>query len=56
MKQPIDIIMTDKNNTVLYSFKHVKKNKIIIKPKVYYTYEFPNNFINKNIKKIEIKK
>ena len=55
MKEPIDIIMTDKYNNILYIFKNVKKNKIIIKPKVYYTYEFPNNFIN-NINKIEITK
>lgn len=56
MKESIDIIMTDKNNNILYSFKNVPKNKIIIKPKVYYTYEFPNNFINNNINKLEIKK
>ena len=46
MKEPIDVVMTDKNNKVLYIFKNIKKNKIIIKKNVYFTYEFPNNFIN----------
>ena len=54
MKENIDIVMTDKNNNILYIFNNVKKNKIIIKKHVYYAYEFPNNFIDKNIKKIEI--
>ena len=54
MKEPIDIIMTDKNNNILYIYKSINKNKIIIKPKVYYTYEFPNNFIKDNITKIII--
>ena len=46
MKENIDIVMTNKNNEVLYIFKNVKKNKIIIKKNVYFTYEFPSNFIN----------
>jgi len=46
MKKNLDIVMTDKNNNVLYVFKNVKKNKIIIKPKAYFTYEFPSGFIN----------
>ena len=54
MKKNIDIVMTDKNNNVLYIFKNIPKNKIIIKKNVYYTYEFPNNFIQTNIKKIDI--
>ena len=54
MKEPIDIIMTDKFNNILYIFRNIDKNKIIIKPKVYYTYEFPNNYIDNNTKKIEI--
>ena len=54
MKENIDIVMTDINNNVLYIFKNLKKNKIIIKKDVYYTYEFPNNFIDKDIKKIDI--
>ena len=55
MKEPIDIIMTDKFNNILYIFRKVNKNKIIIKPKVYYTYEFPNNFIPNNVDKIIIR-
>lgn len=55
MKENIDIVMTDKNNQVIYILKNVNKNKIIIKKNVYYTYEFPNNFININLKKIIIK-
>ena len=55
MKENIDIVMTDKYNNVLYIYKNVNKNKIIIKKNVYWTYEFPNNFIDNNIKKIEIK-
>lgn len=55
MKESIDIVMTDKNNNVLYIYKNFKKNKVLIKKNVYYTYEFPNNFIDSNIKKIEIK-
>ena len=54
MKEKIDIVMTDKNNNVLYIFKNFNKNKIIIKKNVYYTYEIPNNFINSNIKKIKL--
>ena len=56
MKENIDIVITDKDNNVLYIINNLDKNKIIIKPNVYYTYEFPNNFIDKNIKKIIIKK
>ena len=45
MKEKIDIVMTDQNNNVLFIYKNLNKNKIIIKKGVYYTYEFPNNFI-----------
>lgn len=46
MKEPIDVVMTDKNNKVLYIKKNMKKNRIILpKKRVYNTYEFPNNFI-----------
>ncbi|MBQ8891522.1 MAG: DUF192 domain-containing protein [Bacilli bacterium] len=55
MKEKIDIIMTDRHNNVLFILKNVPKNKVIIKKNVYYTYEFPNNFIDKDIKKIKIK-
>ncbi len=46
MKEKIDIVMTDKNNKVIYIKKNMKKNRIILpKKNVYYTYEFPSNFI-----------
>lgn len=50
MKTNIDVILTDKNNKILYIFKNIKPNKIILpKRKVKYTYEMPVNYI-KNIK------
>jgi len=45
MKEKIDIVMTDKNNKVIYIFKNIEKNKIIIKHDTYFTYEFPSNFL-----------
>ena len=48
MKESIDIILTDKNYKILYLYKNLKKNKIILpKKKVYYTIELPNNSIKK---------
>ncbi len=48
MKIPIDVILTDKNNKILYIYKNLKPNKIIMpKRKVKYTYEIPINKINK---------
>lgn len=50
MKKNIDIIMTDKNNKVLYIFNNFKKNRIILpKKNVYYTYELPQGYNNYNI-------
>ena len=50
MKTNIDIILTDKNDIVLYIYRNIKPNKIILpKIKVKYTYEMPVNYI-KNIK------
>lgn len=50
MKTNIDVILTDKNNKILYIYKNIKPNKIILpKRKVKYTYEMPVNYI-KNIK------
>ena len=47
MKENIDVYMTDKDNKVLYIYKDLKKNKIILpKRKVYYTYELPVNVFN----------
>ena len=54
MRECIDVVLTDKDNNVLFIYKSLKPNRIVFpKKKVYYTYEFPNNFINLNIKKIE---
>ncbi len=42
MCQPIDIVMTDKNYTILYLYSHFRSEKIIFpKKKVYYTFELP---------------
>lgn len=47
MKEKIDVYMTDKNNKVLYIYKNLKQNKIILpKRKVYNTYELPINILN----------
>ena len=44
MKENIDVIMTDKNNKILYYYNNLKPNKIILPKKgVYNTYEFPAN-------------
>lgn len=48
MFQPIDIIMTDKNNNILYTYPNFKPNRIILPKKdVYYTYELPIGSIKK---------
>lgn len=50
MKENIDVVMTNKNNKVIFIKKNMKKNRIILPKKgVYNTYEFPANFI-KNLK------
>jgi len=44
MLKPIDIIMTDKNNKVIYIYRNLKPFRIIFpKKNVYFTYEFPIN-------------
>ena len=46
MKEKIDVVMTDKNNKIIYIKKNMKRNRIILpKKNVYYTYELPSNFI-----------
>lgn len=41
MYQPVDVVMTDKNNRILYFYQNLKPWKIIWPKKgVYYTYEF----------------
>lgn len=55
MKSNIDVILTDKHNNVLYTYKDLKRRKIILPKKdVYYIYELPPNTINEDIKKIRI--
>ncbi len=50
MKTNIDVILTDKEDKILYIYRNLKPNKIILpKRKVKYTYEMPVNYI-KNIK------
>lgn len=52
MFQPIDVIMADIDNNVLYLYENLKPNKIILpKKNVYWTYELPIE----SIKKIESK-
>lgn len=57
--QKVDVIMTDKNNKILYLYINLKTEKIIFyKKKVYNTYIFPSN-ICKNLeigKKLKIEK
>ena len=44
MFEKIDVIMTNKENKVLYIYNNLKPFKIILpKKNVYYTYELPNN-------------
>lgn len=47
MFQPIDVIMTDKNQKILYMWESLNSENIILpKKNVYYTYELPINSIN----------
>lgn len=47
MKLPIDVFLTDKNNTVLYIYRNISPNKIILPKKgVKYTYEVKSGVIN----------
>ena len=56
MKTDIDVIMTDKDNNVLYLFKCLKPWKVIPPKKgVYSTYEFPAGSIKGDIKKVIVK-
>ena len=44
MKECIDVYLTDRNYKVLYVYKCLKPNKIVLpKKSVFYTYEFPLN-------------
>lgn len=49
MFKAIDVVLTDKNNMILYIYKNVKPNRIIWPKKgVFYTYELPSNTVIKN--------
>jgi uncharacterized membrane protein (UPF0127 family) len=48
MYQPIDVVMTDIDNNILFTFENLKANKIILPKKgVYKTYELPVGSIKK---------
>lgn len=50
MKTNIDVYLADKNKKIVYIYKNLKPNKIILpKKNIKYTYETPANFL-KNIK------
>ena len=47
MREPIDVIMIDNDNNVVYFEKNLKRNKILIKKKAHHTIELPHNSLNK---------
>ena len=57
MKEPIDVIMCNKENIILYYYKNLKKNKIILpKRGVSKTIELPVNYFEFKVKeRVEIK-
>ena len=47
MKENIDVIMCDKENNILYFYKNLGKNKVILpKKNVYKVYETPCNYFD----------
>ncbi len=57
MKTNIDVILTDKNNNVLYIYQNVKPWKIILpKKNVAYTYEMPAGCLKKFMASNALKK
>ena len=47
LMENIDVIMCDKDNNILYFYKNLNKNKIILpKKKVYKVIETPSNYFN----------
>ena len=47
MKSNIDVIMCDKENTIIYYYNNLDKNKVILpKKKVYRTIELPVNYFD----------
>ena len=57
MKENIDVILCDKDNTILYFYKDLGKNKIILpKKNVKKVFETPSNYFDIEIgKKMIIK-
>ncbi len=58
MRQNIDVIMCNNDNIILYYYKNLTKNKIILpKKNVKKVYETPANYFNiKIMDKLEVKK
>ena len=51
----IDVVMTDKDDNVLFIFKDVKPYRVILPKKgVYSVYELPSGSIKKDIKKVKV--
>ena len=51
----IDVIMTDKENNVLFIFENVKPWKVILpKKNVFNVYELPSGSISGNVKKVRV--
>lgn len=47
MKTNIDVILTDKNGKIMYIYRNLKPNKIILPKKgVKYIFEMPINYLN----------
>ncbi|MBP3920624.1 MAG: DUF192 domain-containing protein [Bacilli bacterium] len=56
MMKNIDVVMTDKDNNVLYIYRNVRPWRVILpKRNVFHTYEFPSGTIKRDIKKINVK-
>lgn len=50
MRIPLDVVLTDKDRTIIDIIYNLKPWKIVLPRKnVYYTYEFPTNIINLKI-------
>ena len=58
MKKPIDVILCDNQNTILYYYPNLSPNKIILpKRSITRVYELPPNYFNIKINdRLEIKK
>ena len=50
MRENIDVILTDRNNNILYTYECIKPNRIILpKRNIYYTYELPQGTLKKQV-------